>query len=84
MDNYAATEQAYKNGYEKGYADAKAEIVRCKDCKHQQKYWHPDKRMKSKGYYLYWCDRNDDPFVSHTVNGYDDEFCSYGERRNDG
>lgn len=30
-------------------------VVRCKDCKHQQKVWHPDKRMISKGYYLYWC-----------------------------
>lgn len=25
MDNYTATEQAYKHGYKKGYADAKAE-----------------------------------------------------------
>lgn len=30
MDNYDATEIAYKNGY----ADALASIVRCKDCKH--------------------------------------------------
>ena len=63
-------------------ADA-VEIVRCKDCKYQQKVWHQDKRMISKGYYLYWCDRNEDPFVSHTVNGCDDEFCSYGERKDD-
>ena len=34
MDEHTATELAYKNGYEKGYADAKAEVVRCKDCKH--------------------------------------------------
>lgn len=27
MDIYEATEQAYKNGYIKGHADAKAEIV---------------------------------------------------------
>ena len=33
---------AYDRGqYEKGYADAKAEIVRCKDCKH----WIPGNAM---------------------------------------
>lgn len=33
MDEHTATELAYKNGYDKGYADAKGELVRCKDCK---------------------------------------------------
>lgn len=37
MNEFDATEQAYKNGYDKGYADAKAELVRCKDCK----YYNP-------------------------------------------
>ena len=32
MDKYTATEQAFKHGYEKGYAKAKSEIVYCKDC----------------------------------------------------
>ena len=57
------------------------EVVRCKDCKHQCKIWHADKRMKEKGYWIYSCKRNSDPFVSHTVNGYDDEYCCYGERK---
>ena len=35
MKTYEATEQAYKNGYEKGKADALASLVRCKDCR----YW---------------------------------------------
>ena len=57
------------------------EIVRCRDCKYQCKIWHADKRMKEKGYWIYSCKRNSDPFVSHTVNGYDDEYCCYGERK---
>ena len=57
------------------------EVVRCKYCKHQCKIWHADKRMKEKGYWIYSCKRNSDPFVSHTVNGYDDEYCCYGERK---
>ena len=58
-----------------------APVVRCKDCKHQCKIWHADKRMKEKGYWIYSCKRNSDHFVSHTVNGYDDEYCCYGERK---
>lgn len=58
-----------------------APVVRCRDCKHQCKIWHADKRMKEKGYWIYSCKRNSDPFVSHTVNGYDDEYCCYGERK---
>ena len=56
------------------------EVVRCKDCIYQGKAFRKDKRMKEGGYYLYSCKRNGDPFTSHTVRGYDDEFCSYGER----
>lgn len=56
-------------------------VVRCKDCKYQSKHWKVDRRMKEGGYWLYWCERNDDPFVAHTVCGEDEEFCSRGERR---
>ena len=28
MDQYSATESAYKNGYEKGYADGKVKVAR--------------------------------------------------------
>ena len=56
-------------------------IVRCKECKHQIKTWHQDNRMKSGGYYLFMCDLNQDPFVSHVVNGADDDFCSVGEKK---
>ena len=34
MDEYTAMEESYKNGYDKGYADAEAKLVRCKGCKH--------------------------------------------------
>lgn len=58
-----------------------APVVRCKDCKHQRKFFHKDKRMTGGGYWTYWCDGNEDQFVSHTVNGHDDDYCSYGERK---
>ena len=40
MDKYTATELAFKNGYEKGYEAAKAEIVHCKDCRYLQSDSH--------------------------------------------
>ena len=67
MDKYAATEQAYKNGYDKGYADAKEELVRCKDCK----YWDTGYRFcKFHGLDCFGSSRFGE-------NG----FCSYGERK---
>lgn len=59
------------------------EVVRCKDCKHQRKMWHTDKRMKDGGYWLYRCYLNQDVFITHAVDGYDNDYCSYGERRTD-
>ena len=55
-------------------------VVRCKDCKHQEKTFHADKRMKNGGYYVYFCDLAED--YSHVC--LDDDFCSKGERKNDG
>lgn len=57
------------------------DVIRCKDCKHQRKAWNVDKRHTAGGYHTYWCSRNQDPFVSHTVNGYDYEYCSSAERK---
>ena len=65
MKIYDATEQSYKNGYKKGYDDAKAEIVRCKDCKR----WKYDTRRMAG-----LCERH----INYTAPY---EFCSYGERR---
>ena len=59
------------------------EVVRCKDCKYQRKVWIEDKRYKFGGFLCVSCDRNDDIFVSHTVDGDDNDFCSYGERKNE-
>ena len=59
------------------------EVVRCKDCKYQRKVWIEDKRYKFGGFFCVSCDRNDDIFVSHTVDGDDNDFCSYGERKNE-
>lgn len=51
-------------------------VVRCKDCVHQTKFWHNDRRMKNGGYYIYGCDLVDG--YSHVC--LDDDFCSCGER----
>ena len=56
-------------------------VVRCKDCKYQRKVWIEDKRYKFGGFLRVSCDRNDDIFASHTVDGDDNDFCSYGERK---
>ena len=56
------------------------EVVRCKDCKYQRRKWHDDKRFQDGGYFIVGCMRNGDPFVMHTVDGHDTDFCSYGER----
>ena len=56
------------------------EVVRCKDCKYQRRTWHEDKRFQDGGYFIVRCTRNGDPFVMHTVDGHDTDFCSYGER----
>lgn len=53
------------------------EVVRCKDCKYQGKLFHVDARRKDGGYYIYWCDLNDE--YSHVC--LDDDYCSRGERR---
>lgn len=66
---------------DKAIADYQLEPIRCKDCKHQKKYWHEDKRMKDKGYWVYNCEFIDDPFVGSPVSGLPDEYCSSAERR---
>lgn len=55
--------------YEKGYADAKAEIVRCKDCK----YWNPTHR---------YCEGIGNWF-GEVDSWSDNGFCFKGERRTD-
>lgn len=54
-------------------------IIKCQDCKYQKKYWHEDRRMKEKGYWIYGCDLIDDSFVGTPVWGADDQFCSSAE-----
>ena len=59
------------------------EVVRCENCTHQQKVWHDDKRMKKGGFFIYSCKLNEDPFVTHVVDGNPGEFCYAGKRRAD-
>ena len=58
----------YDKGYADGKADAMAELVRCKDCKY---YWLP------QGF----CEHDRHEHHTSAVIQYDDDFCSYGERR---
>ena len=58
---------------------AEPEIIRCKDCKHQEKFFHTDGRRKGGGYYIYGCDFAEE--YSHVC--LDDDFCSRAERRTD-
>ena len=46
-------------------------VVRCKDCKHYDKN-------------ALWCDINSFIFSETHYNWYEEDFCSYGERKNDG
>lgn len=59
-------------------------VVRCKDCRHQRKGWKEDKRWRDGGCWIYSCERNQHPSAFHTVDGYDEDFCSYGERKANG
>ena len=59
---------------------AEPEIVRCKECKHQEKFFHTDRRRKDGGYYIYGCELAEE--YSHVC--LDDDFCSRAERRING
>ena len=74
MNEYTATETAFKNGYEKGKADAlkdsdMVKVVRCKDCRY---YAESD----FNGEILHGCEANGG-LLDCTPNS----FCSYGERK---
>jgi hypothetical protein len=66
----------YEKGYADGKRDAMAELVRCKDC-----YWWNKESTKIKGRYV--CNRFSmyGLYENHTL---EDDFCSYGERRDNG
>ena len=65
--------------YECGRASVQPEIVRCKECKHQEKFFHEDKRRKEGGYYIFGCELSSE--YSHVC--LDEDFCSRAERRED-
>ena len=70
MNPHDATEQAYRNGYYAGYKAAKAEIVRCKDCKYYIGCGIYD------GISVHVCS------YMRTMK-LPDDFCSFGERKED-
>ena len=56
---------------------AQPDVIYCKDCKYQEKYFHADGRRKDGGYYIFGCELADG--YSHVC--LDDDFCSRAERR---
>ncbi len=62
-----------------GVYHVESELIQCKDCIHQEKVFHEDKRMKTGGWWIYSCNRNGDPFTRHVVDGSPDEWCSRAE-----
>lgn len=54
-------------------------IIRCKDCKNQEKFFQKDGRRKDGGYYIYGCSLAEE--YSHVC--LDDDYCSRAERRTD-
>lgn len=82
-------EEDCENAYAHGYTDAESkyrrmieggelvEVVRCKDCIHQQKVFHEDKRIKEGGYYICGCELAD----GYSVVCLDGDFCSRGKRK---
>jgi hypothetical protein len=71
MDKYTATEQAYKHGYEKGYADGERNaVVLCKSCQFGKIYETNGK---------YHC--RSQMGLNRMVHP--NEFCSWGEKKLD-
>lgn len=70
----------YAAGFIDGRAARDAEIVRCKDCKHQKRFFYKNARYKDGGYFIYSCQLDD----GYSRLCYDDDYCSAGERREDG
>lgn len=78
MDKYTATEQAFKHGYEKGYAAGKkdaVEVIRCKECE----YWiFTGDGFGDCTHSRFHLDDCADPTMEA------EGFCSNAERRNNG
>ena len=54
--------------------DEVIEVVRCKDCKHWDTDWIPQKIKEEENGLVYWCSYNDRCVA-------EDFFCGYGERK---
>lgn len=75
----AEIQKAFELGKGEGRKEAQPEIIRCKECKHQEKFFHEDKRRKEDGYYIFGCELASE--YSHVC--LDEDFCSRAERRTD-
>ena len=59
--------------------EGQPDVIRCKDCKNQEKFFQKDGRRKDGGYYIYGCSLAEE--YSHVC--LDDDYCSRAERRTD-
>ena len=79
MKTWDAVYQEWQTDDGQIHAQRMGLLIRCKDCKHQRKEYHEDKRRKAGGYNIYWCDLVD----GYAPLGFDDEYCAWAERRTD-
>lgn len=71
----------WKQKYKKCPLEKSKDIVLCENCVHQYVQFHEDKRFKDGGYYIYFCNLCEDPFVAHGACGVPGEYCIYGEQK---
>ena len=57
------------------------ELISCEDCIYRLKEWRGDKRLKDKGYWVYGCEHFAELMGYWGWGGNDNEYCSYGERK---
>ena len=79
QDEMAVLDNLLFRFWQMGWLDRleRPEIIRCKDCKHQEKFFQKDGRRKDGGYYIYGCYLAEE--YSHVC--LDDDYCSRAERK---
>lgn len=56
-------------------------IIKCQDCKFQEKQFVTDFCRYEGGYWVYKCKKNECQTMPMAVNGHDGEFCSSAEAK---
>lgn len=80
------SDKLWKAAYERGKAEAQAEIVRCKDCKHWRQQTNYQGVLLSFGFCesdAMWCSLYGEITEVAHIDTDDDFYCGYAERRTD-